>query len=234
MGQSSSAPKVTDENVFRDHPPTISLEESRVSIKVSGGHTVLMHCCTWKGNNPEWEPKGVVLIAHGLHEHGLKFHKFAHTLVQDGYVVIAPDHLYHGRTSFEGESPKLGLLRSAPKLLDGFQAISAEVKKKFPDIPMIVVGHSMGTLISIITAKRNPAFFSGIILSAIALQPGPAAGSPFGCRCLFPLTKLLWIMRPLTWLLATLDPSGPAAPLDLNAVVSHPMDQKIFRRDPYR
>ena len=71
------------------------------------------------------------------------------------------------------------------------------------------------------------------MFSGCALVTGPAAGSPFGMGCLYPLAQ-----SPAGIYLAccnsALAPTGPAAPIRLDALTSDEEQQKIISRDPFR
>ena len=55
----------------------------------------------------QWTPlgreiRGVVQIAHGVAEYGARYAPFADYLCKNGYVVVANDHLGHGKSLIEG------------------------------------------------------------------------------------------------------------------------------------
>ena len=56
---------------------------------------------------PEREPQAVLVLAHGLAEHGGRYQDFATRFVGRGYAVYAIDHRGHGR-------PDPGRLPSRP------------------------------------------------------------------------------------------------------------------------
>ena len=56
-----------------------------------------------KVNVISWIPtssllKGIVLISHGLHEHGLRYYELAHHLTRVGFAVYCADHYAHGKS----------------------------------------------------------------------------------------------------------------------------------------
>jgi hypothetical protein len=46
------------------------------------------------------EPKAIVLICHGLHDHSIRYHKLAHALTAQRFVVYGMDHMGHGIITF--------------------------------------------------------------------------------------------------------------------------------------
>jgi alpha-beta hydrolase superfamily lysophospholipase len=89
-------------------------------------------------------PKAIVQIAHGMGEHAARYARLAEALVGAGYVVYANDHRGHGRTSGPDRYGDLG-----PAGWDGLVAdlarVSAVARTEHPGIPLVLLGHSMGS-----------------------------------------------------------------------------------------
>jgi alpha-beta hydrolase superfamily lysophospholipase len=100
---------------------------------------------------PEGTPKAVVVISHGLHEHGLRYHGVAEVLAREKYVVIAHDHVAHGLS--EGTR---GLITDYNMLVMDFVTLCKECHEEFPQLPFFVIAHSMGTLAAIMSVKELP------------------------------------------------------------------------------
>ena len=47
---------------------------------------------------PDGDPKAIVQIAHGIAEHVDRYREFMEFLAQNGYIVVANDHLGHGKS----------------------------------------------------------------------------------------------------------------------------------------
>jgi len=47
---------------------------------------------------PDTEPRAVLVLAHGLAEHGGRYANVVDRLVPRGYALYAPDHRGHGRS----------------------------------------------------------------------------------------------------------------------------------------
>ena len=54
-----------------------------------------IHACRWM---PEGQPKAVLQIVHGIAEFVERYDDFAEYLTGLGYVVVAEDHMGHGRS----------------------------------------------------------------------------------------------------------------------------------------
>ena len=95
------------------------------------------------------EVKGVIHILHGMGEHKERYLHFAKYLAKNSYAVYAHDHRKHG-DSVKDES-EVGIFTKADKwddIIDDCNFVSRQIKKDFPNVPIIILGHSMGSLIA--------------------------------------------------------------------------------------
>jgi len=94
---------------------------------------------------PGGDPKAIVQIAHGMGEHAARYRRLAEALTDHGYVVYANDHRGHGRTA--GSPDRHGDLGAGGwgGLVSDVGELSAVVRKEHPGIPLVVLGHSMGS-----------------------------------------------------------------------------------------
>ena len=114
---------------------------------------------------PQGAAKAVVLIAHGMAEHAARYRRFASELAARGYAVYAPDHRGHGRTSggddrlgWAGDDGWNGMLRD-------LAALAELVRERHPGAPVVLFGHSMGSVLAQRFAQLHGATLSGLILS---------------------------------------------------------------------
>ena len=100
---------------------------------------------------PDGEVKAVVLVSHGLHEHGRRYHGVAEVLAQQKYLVIAPDHYAHGLS--EGTR---GLIIDYKFLIEDFVSLCKTSHNEYPHLPFFIVSHSLGTMVSVMSIKELP------------------------------------------------------------------------------
>jgi len=119
---------------------------------------------------PDGTPRRIVLVAHGMSEHSGRYARLATALRRRGDAVYAPDHRGHGRT---GKFTGVG--RTGPSGFDGVLgdiARLAEIAHRDTGArPVVLLGHSMGSLIAQAYAQRH-----GSSLAALALSGSPGAG----------------------------------------------------------
>jgi alpha-beta hydrolase superfamily lysophospholipase len=106
---------------------------------------------------PDGEPRGIVLIVHGYAEHGGRYGHVAQAMNQKGIVVYADDHLGHGRS--EGER---ALITDFDHVVDDLQELATLARAEYPGLPLALVGHSMGGLLSARLAQRSPEAVQGV------------------------------------------------------------------------
>src|SRR4051794_31954742 len=94
---------------------------------------------------PRTDAKAVVVVAHGASEHSGRYDRFARALNDAGSAPSGIAPRAHGRPS---ASPGVG--RPGPgggtRMLDDIQALVEIIRDEVPAAPVIVFGHSMGSM----------------------------------------------------------------------------------------
>ena len=95
--------------------------------------------------NPSVDATGIVVINHGMGEHAGRYARLAGALTGAGHVVYAKDHRGHGRTA--AATGGLGSLGPGgwPGLVTDIVELVALVKEAHPGLPVVMIGHSMGS-----------------------------------------------------------------------------------------
>jgi alpha-beta hydrolase superfamily lysophospholipase len=114
-----------------------------------------------------WLPERVeraVLLVHGWAEHSGRYEHVAAWLAERGCAVHAYDHRGHGRSG-----GVRGHTRRFEELLDDLEIALARTREESPELPVFVVGHSMGGLVvAAFAAFRDPKV-AGVVTSGAAL-----------------------------------------------------------------
>lgn len=110
-------------------------------------------------------PRAMVQISHGMCEYFLRYTGFAEYLSEKGLLVFGHDHLGHGQSAQDADS--LGFTVSdggADCLVEDVYSLSLHMKRKFPDLPLILFGHSMGSFIAReVLARHGSAYRAAVI-----------------------------------------------------------------------
>lgn len=114
---------------------------------------------------PADDPQRLVVLVHGYGEHSGRYDHVARALVARGSEVVGPDHVGHGRTGGE------------PAVVEDFEAVVDDLHEVVcqtrGDLPVVMVGHSMGGLIATRYAQRHREELAGLVLSGPAVGLGP-------------------------------------------------------------
>jgi alpha-beta hydrolase superfamily lysophospholipase len=97
----------------------------------------------WSAADPA---RAAVVLAHGMGEHSLRYDRLGRALAAAGIDLLAVDQRGHGRTAAMAGAP-LGALGPAgwDGLVADFALVVRSTRKERPDIPIVVLGHSMGS-----------------------------------------------------------------------------------------
>ena len=119
-------------------------------------------CTRWHSHGPV---RGVVQIAHGMGEHIGRYLGTIEALVAAGLTVYGNDHRGHGRTA---PSPsRLGDFGAGgfDLLVDDMVVLSLIAREEIPDVPLLLLGHSMGSFAAQQYALDHSRDIDGLILS---------------------------------------------------------------------
>jgi len=140
----------------------MSMNEER--FESAGGIKVFYR--SWR---PERQPRGVLVIVHGFNSHSGYYGWAAEQIVADGYAVYAID--LRGRGQSEGERFYVGAF--ADYVGDVHELVTL-ARQRDPGLPVFLLGHSAGGVISCVYALQHQADLAGLICESFAHQvPAP-------------------------------------------------------------
>ena len=115
-----------------------------------------------------WRPAGpathVIQVVHGLGEYADRYARFAAAATARGCVVCCHDHRGHG-----GGSEHLGHFADTDgwrAVVSDMHAVNRRLGEVFADLPLVVLGHSMGSYIAQFYAMHFGGNLNALILSA--------------------------------------------------------------------
>lgn len=120
---------------------------------------------------PSGEMKGILIIIHGLNEHGGRYAPFAMQLTSCNFGVYAMDWIGHG-----GSDGLHGYVPSLDHVVADTGIFLEKIKSENPGIPCFLFGHSTGGAV-VLKAASSPhinGVIEGIILTSPALRVKPA------------------------------------------------------------
>lgn len=150
-----------------------------------------------QGWEPEGTPKAIVCLVHGHGEHTGRYAHVGKALNEAGYALFGFDLRGHGQSG--GPRGHFSSLDAA--LSDIHQFIEFQ-KGNFPDLPIILYGHSLGGMFALAYAIRHGDELQGVIATDAFLR------SPlWDQKAKVALAKALGSLFPRVTLPSGLDPS---------------------------
>lgn len=177
--------------------------------KFVGAKNASIYYQSWAPDTP---PRAVIVLAHGAAEHSGRYDRFAANFVPRGYAIVAQDHPGHGRS--DGVPGHFDRLED---ITESLHLLRREIARDYEGIPQILLGHSMGGLVSTHYLLEYQQDFVGCVLSGPAIktdiEPGPVQTA---------LIRVLSATAPKTGVLQ----------LDANGVSRDPVEVERYRKDP--
>ncbi|MBY8863129.1 lysophospholipase [Nocardia sp. CA2R105] len=119
----------------------------------------------WQAWVPADRVRGVIALVHGVAEHSGRYEHVGKRLADSGFAVYALDHIGHGRS--DGRRANIGSIDGAA---DNVVTVLDLASGRYPGVPRFVLGHSMGSLITLYLATRAPLDVAGVAISAPPLD----------------------------------------------------------------
>jgi alpha-beta hydrolase superfamily lysophospholipase len=113
----------------------------------------------------------VLMIIHGIAEHGANQRPWMEALAAHGIASVAPDLRGHGQSA-----RRMGDIESLALVQADLAALAVETAARHPGLPLFLYGHSMGGLVAAGQLIRNPELWRGAVLSAPALEAQAGTG----------------------------------------------------------
>ena len=121
--------------------------------------------------------RAVLVIVHGMAEHKERYYHFMEFLAMHGIASFIEDHRGHGKSirsaadlGYFGENGADGLLGDIKQLVDMARA-------EYPDVPLYMLGHSMGALAVRTFIQQHGDMLDGLIVSG---NPGFTGAAKMG------------------------------------------------------
>lgn len=130
------------------------------------------------------EIKGIVQISHGMAEHKERYYPFMKFLVDNGYIVVIHDHRGHGDSVKSEDDLGDFYDTTADYIVEDLHQVTQEVKQEYPELPVYLFGHSMGSMVVRCYLKKYDNEIKKLIVCG---SPSKNIGAGFGIF----LTKLI-------------------------------------------
>ncbi|MEL7659526.1 alpha/beta hydrolase [Acetobacterium wieringae] len=111
------------------------------------------------------KPKGIVQIVHGMAEHAQRYHELMNFLFHNHYLAVTHDQRGHGQTG--KDAGNLGFFSSGngwERVVSDVKEISGALKEAYPELPLFITGHSMGSVVTRTTIIDYSELYEGAII----------------------------------------------------------------------
>ena len=175
----------------------------------TGGNGLSMYAREWRVERP----RAIVALVHGLGEHVQRYEHVAAHLNAAGYAVLGMDLRGHGQSG-----GKRGHAADYAALLDDVKQLLREAELRYPALPVILYGHSLGgNLVLNYALRRKPNLRGLVATSPFIRETHPQSGVKVG------LGKLMRNIYPSLTL-----PNG----LDVNGISRDATVVERYQKDP--
>ena len=113
--------------------------------------------------------RAVIQLAHGMVDYVGRYTEIADYMTGEGFVFAGNHHLGHGKTASSHED--LGFFANhggEDYLLRDMYEMNRRLREKYPGVPLIVMGHSMGSFITRLYLERYPESLDAVIIHGTA------------------------------------------------------------------
>ncbi len=110
--------------------------------------------------------RAVIQLAHGFCDHILRYEYLAEALCREGFIFCGNDHIGHGYTA-ESEN-ELGFTAAgggSAYIVKDTHRLTRLMKKEYPELPVILVGQGMGSVIARIYIEH----YAGDLFAAVLI-----------------------------------------------------------------
>ncbi|MDB5986680.1 MAG: alpha/beta hydrolase [Nevskia sp.] len=138
-------------------------------LPLANAAALYVHC--WL---PAAAPTAALLIVHGMAEHGARYARLAAALNAQGIAVYAPDLPGHGLSVQQPQDR--GFFKEHDGwgyALDAIHQVRLHVAAAHAGLPLLLLGHSMGSFLSQHYLVEHGAGLAGAVLSATTGSLGP-------------------------------------------------------------
>lgn len=213
----------------------MSVKTTASFLSSDGVHNV--HVDIWR---PEGDPWLLLQLSHGMCEYAGRYDGFARWMAGHGILVCANDHLGHGHTAEPtGDFGFFAEKNGRELVLADLKKVNDSLRAAHPTLPLVLLGHSMGSFFARWFAECHSGALEGLVLSGTG---GPSATISAGKR-LAGLLRFVCGPRSTPALLGNLsfgrynkridDPSSPNAWLTRDGAVVAAYDADPFCTFPF-
>lgn len=111
------------------------------------------------------KPVAILQMVHGMSEHKGRYVSYMKSMAKKGYITLMHDNRGHGNSIIE--EGDIGYCYDAKEkgFVEDIYIITKRIRKEFPKIPLVLYGHSMGSLAVRAYLQRYDDAIDGLIVA---------------------------------------------------------------------
>ena len=122
-------------------------------------------------------PRAVIQLAHGMIDYTARYTELASFLCENGFIFAGNHHLGHGKSAEKPEDFGYFADKGGYKhVIEDVRSMNKYLHKTYPALPVILLGHSMGSFIARLYAIEHPSTISGLVIHGTG-GPNPLVGA---------------------------------------------------------
>lgn len=157
-------------------------------------------------------PKGAIQISHGFCEHGGRYKLLIDELISNNFIVFINDHQGHGKSEGRRNHTK-----SFDHIMEDVYTLTTIIKDTYPELPIFLIGHSMGSFVAQRYAIKYQKNIQGMVLSGTGIRVGEIP------KFIQKMAKIIAKIAPAFKADTGLDPEG---------ISSDPVSVEEYKNDP--
>ena len=111
------------------------------------------------------KPVAILQMVHGMNEHKERYLGFMEKMAEKGYITIMHDNRGHGGSVINKDDIGYCYSSMDKGMVEDTYTATMRIKKYYPDLPLILYGHSMGSLIVRAYLKKHDDAIDGLIVA---------------------------------------------------------------------
>lgn len=110
------------------------------------------------------QPIGVLQVVHGMCEHHQRYLPLMREMAKQGWICVSHDHRGHGESVLRPDDLGYFYDSTGTYVMEDVHQLTYLMKQRFPHLPYVLFGHSMGSLIARAYCKKYDYELDGLII----------------------------------------------------------------------
>lgn len=113
---------------------------------------------------PPRDVNGIVQIVHGMNEYKERYFDFMDYLAEEGFVTVIHDNRGHGNSISQPDDLGFMYRNGGEGFVADIAQLNARIRRIYPELPMFMAAHSMGSLGARCFLKKHDDALNGLVI----------------------------------------------------------------------